>query len=168
MRNFFIALAVTLGFVIFVPHVAFAEAQAVPASTYGGGATYTGSNSGADYTGSNSGATYTGSNSVPNAGSGFSLTNPLNVKTICGLIKKILNVILGLGLPVAVLFMMYAGFLLVASKGKPDKLKGAKENMAHVMIGIGIFLGAWVLGQIIANTINAISPNTVSGTTSCN
>ena len=140
MRNFFLALAIALGFVVFVPHVAFAQ---VDSGTWDQSSTGNTGSTGTSYGNSGStGSSYgnSGNTSVPNASSGFSLTNPLNVKTICGLIKKILNVILGLGLPVAVLFMMYAGFLLVASKGKPDKLKGAKENMAHVMIGIGILM----------------------------
>lgn len=102
-----------------------------------------------------------------NAGSGFQLQNPLNVSTICGLIKKVLNVILGLGIPVAMLFLVYSGFLFVVARGNPAKLKEARLNLVHVIFGIALFLGAWLLGQLVANTINQINPGTVTATNSC-
>lgn len=102
-----------------------------------------------------------------NAGSGFQLQNPLNVSTICGLIKKVLNVILGLGIPVAMLFLVYSGFLFVVARGNPAKLKEARLNLVHVIFGIALFLGAWLLGQLVANTINSINPGTVTATNSC-
>ena len=104
----------------------------------------------------------------PNGGTNFALVNPLSVNTICGIIKKVLNAILALGIPVAMLFLVYAGFLFVKARGNPTELTHARENLFYVVIGIGIFLGAWLLGQIIANTINAINPGTVSGINSCN
>lgn len=107
-----------------------------------------------------------GSGSI-NAGSGFQLQNPLNVSTICGLIKKVLNVILGLGIPVAMLFLVYSGFLFVVARGNPAKLKEARLNLVHVIFGIALFLGAWLLGQLVANTINSINPGTVTATNSC-
>ena len=66
------------------------------------------------------------------------------------------------------LFLVYAGFLFVLARGSATGLQKAKSNLIHVILGIGIFIGAWLLGQIIANTINAVSPGTVSGVTSCN
>ncbi len=116
-------------------------------------------------TGSPTSGGYTGT--TPNAGMGFQLQNPLNVSTICGLIKKVLNVILGLGIPVAMLFLVYSGFLFVVARGNPAKLKEARLNLVHVIFGIALFLGAWLLGQLVANTINSINPGTVTATNSC-
>jgi hypothetical protein len=108
------------------------------------------------------------SGQISNTGQGFQLTNPLSVSSICGLIKKVLGAILALGIPIAMLFLVYAGFLFVIARGSPTGLQKAKDNLLHVVMGIGIFLGAWFLGQIIANTINAVQPGSVSGINSCN
>ena len=131
----------------------------------GGGAS--GGNSGGSATGGNSGGSAYGNNSAPNPGIGFQLQNPLNVSTICGLIKKVLNVILGLGIPIAMLFLVYAGFMFVKAKGNPGEIKKAKENLMYIIFGTALFLGAWLLGQLVANTINQINPGTVSATNSC-
>lgn len=84
------------------------------------------------------------------------LENPIRVDTICQALKLFLNVILTLAVPVAVLFLVYAGFLFVWARGSKDGLAHAKRNFLYTVIGIGIFMGAWVLGQIIANTLNQL------------
>jgi hypothetical protein len=106
-----------------------------------------------------------GSNTTLGGGSNTSLggvqqttlSNPLNFYSICGLVKAIFNVILTLGTPIAVLFLVYAGFRFIVARGNPGELQKARTNLVHVILGIAIFLGAWILGQIIASTINSIA-----------
>ena len=57
--------------------------------------------------------------------------------------------------------------MFVMARGNASKLGVAKTNLIHVVLGICIFLGAWLMGQVIANTINAISPGTVNTNNSC-
>jgi hypothetical protein len=102
-----------------------------------------------------------GFNSTPTASGGNTLVtsankvqNPLGVNTVCGLIKGVLSAATQIGIPVAVLFLVWAGFKFVLARGSSDKINEAKENLFHVVIGIGIFLGAWLLTQFIANTVN--------------
>ncbi len=83
--------------------------------------------------------------------------NPLAQSTICGALKIFLTALLTLGIPVAVLFIVYAGFRFVWARGKPKELAAARTNLVYVLLGIGIFVGAWLLGQIIANTLNALA-----------
>ncbi len=98
----------------------------------------------------------------------FVFSNPLgDTTTVCALIKKLLQAALVIGIPIAVVFLVYAGFLFVWARGSVDGLTKAKKNLGYTLLGIAIFLGAWVLGQVIANTVNAIQPGTVSGTNSC-
>lgn len=113
------------------------------------------------------------SNLQNNANSGcpagrFCFQNPLKVSTICGLIQSLLSALVAIGTPVAVLFLVYSGFLFVVARGSTEGLLKAKQNLLWVLIGIGIFFAAWVLGQVIANTINTIQPGTVNATNSCN
>jgi hypothetical protein len=82
--------------------------------------------------------------------------NPLNANTICDALKIFLNALLTLGVPVMVLFLVYAGFRLVWARGNSKQLQSAKANLWYTILGIGIFMGAWLLGQIIANTLNQL------------
>ena len=94
------------------------------------------------------------------------LQNPLGggTQSICGFLKNILNVVLAISIPFIVLFIIYAGFLFIAARGKPAELEKAKRNFLYVIVGTFVFLGCWVLGQVVANTINAIEQG--SGVTS--
>ncbi len=98
----------------------------------------------------------------PSGNTMFVLQNPLNANNFCGLLKLIFNAVLALGIPVAMFFIVYAGFLFIVARGSPDKLKAARMNLLYVVIGIGIFLGAWFLSQIIVNTINAIGNGNIN------
>ena len=108
---------------------------------------------------------------TPASGNTFTLTNPIAFRSICGLIKALFNAILQIGTPIAVLFLAYAGFKFILARGNEKALTDAKSNLMNVIIGIAIFLGAWILGQIIATTVNTIATQSgQSGTSSgaCN
>jgi hypothetical protein len=83
--------------------------------------------------------------------------NPLNANTICDALKLFLQALLTLAIPVAVLFLVYAGFLFVWARGKPAGLVHARRNLFFTILGIAIFMGAWLLGQVVANTFNALA-----------
>ena len=86
------------------------------------------------------------------------LANPLGEETttFCALIKKVLDAAFILGLPIAVLFIVLAGFRFVLARGNPEKLKVARNNLLYVIIGIAIFFGAWLLARVIADTITTL------------
>lgn len=92
----------------------------------------------------------------------FKFENPLNVSSFCGLVQKLLNAGWQIGVPVAMLFLVYSGFRFVVARGNPTKLQDAKKNFAYVLLGIAIYFGAWTLGIVVKNTINAISTGTIS------
>jgi len=106
------------------------------------------------------------------AGGSYTVQNPLgnNVNSVCGLIKAVLNAVLQIGIPVAVLFIVWAGFKFVLARGNPTGLTDAKKNLYYTIIGIAIFLGAWLIGQVIANTINNLQQGSSSqvSITACN
>ncbi len=84
------------------------------------------------------------------------INNPLAFNSICGLIKALLTAAIQIGIPIAVLFIVYAGFKFVLAQGNPEELKKARKNFVYTIIGIGIFLAAWLLASVIANTVNAL------------
>ncbi len=98
-----------------------------------------------------------GSDQTYTAGGGTNtLVNPLNVGSLCSLLKEMLDVLLIFGVPIAVLFLTYSGFLFVKARGNPKELLRARKNFTYVILGIMLFLGAWTLGQIVASTINTL------------
>lgn len=81
------------------------------------------------------------------------VTNPLSAKNFPDLIKSILNAALIIGVPIIVLFLVYAGFMFIIARGNTTKLEDARRNLLWVVVGAGVFLGAWTIAQIIANTL---------------
>ncbi len=100
-------------------------------------------------------------------GTGFTIANPLAANSICGLMKLILGFVLSVGGPIAAGFLVWAGFKFISARGNPGDIARAKENLVNVLLGILIFMAAWFLGQVIANTIKNISPQNAGSASSC-
>ena len=82
------------------------------------------------------------------------LTNPLQFGTIQDFLKALLGALMYLGLPLVALIIIYSGFMFITAQGNPGKIEKAKMNIFYVLIGAGVFLGAWALTGIVANTIS--------------
>ena len=97
-------------------------------------------------------------------GAECSVQNPLAVSSFCDLLKIVLQALLILGLPIAVIFLVLAGFQYITAYGDTTKLGKAHVNLQWTVIGIAIFLGAWTIAQIIKATLVSLG---VSGFGSC-
>ncbi len=103
------------------------------------------------------------SGSVTSANS-RTLDNPLGVNSFCGLVIKLVQAVTVIGIPIAVLFIVWAGFKFVLARGNPGELKTARANFLAVIIGIGIFIGATLIANVIVNTLKDLG---VQGINSC-
>ena len=105
----------------------------------------------------NSSATFPGQSSAtfpsdPN--SGGMINNPLpNITSIPDLIRKILEGVLKIGIPIVALAIIYCGFLFVFARGNSEKLGKAKEALLYTIIGAAILLGAYAIANIISSTV---------------
>lgn len=95
----------------------------------------------------------------PAATRSFTLNNPLNFRTLSDFITAILNAVIKIGIPIAVLFVVWAGFKFVTAQGNPEELKSARKNLVWTLVGIGIFLGAALIAEIIRQTLRTIGVN---------
>lgn len=84
------------------------------------------------------------------------LDNPLSATSLFCFLKDILDVFLTVGIIIAVLFMVYAGFLFVTARGDETQLGKAKSAFLGAVIGTAIIMGVWVIAKAIVGTINAI------------
>jgi hypothetical protein len=84
------------------------------------------------------------------------LENPISINDIAEFLKKLIDLAIMIGIPIAVLFIIYTGFLFVSAQGRPEKLRDARRALLAVVIGVAILLGAWVIATAIKGTIDAI------------
>ena len=75
---------------------------------------------------------------------------------IPGFVKGILGIVMYIGIPFIGLILVYAGFKFLFARGKADQIKSATFNLQWIIIGIGVFLGAWALTILIDSTIKNI------------
>ncbi|MBX4215495.1 pilin [Candidatus Parcubacteria bacterium] len=104
-----------------------------------------------------------GSNNPTSAGSGSNnpvtgqFRNPLNgVDNLPTLLGRILQIVVRLGAYVAVLFIIWSGFLFVKAQGNTEALSEAKTTFFYTMIGVGILLGAEAIAYALTSTINSV------------
>ena len=97
--------------------------------------------------------------SAPGGSAGYSIPDPLGIKNFCDLVKTLLNIVMAIGVPVAVFFLVWAGFKFVLARGRPGELEIARKNFLYVIIGIAVFLGAWTLASVISTTIQSLGTN---------
>jgi hypothetical protein len=84
--------------------------------------------------------------------------NPLKsgLGTVAGFTEAFLKAVVFIMFPIAVVFVIYSGFLFVAAQGNSDELAKAKRNFFWTVIGVGLLLGAWALAVLIKGTIDPI------------
>ena len=85
------------------------------------------------------------------------IENPFKQNSIQGLIEVIVNdILMPVGGVIAVLMIMYAGFLYVTARGNTTKIEAAHKALFYAVIGAAILLGAWVISQAISSTIGQL------------
>ncbi len=153
------------GSIVVVLALLFAPALLVQGA--GNAGTLNGSgNSGTLDASGNSGTLTSPTNSGTYQASENYLQNPIGSKasSICQLVNLLLKAVMIIGVPIAVLFIVYAGFKFVMSRGSPGEITEARANLLNVIIGIAIFLGASLIAEVIFNTLKQLG---VSGLGAC-
>lgn len=84
------------------------------------------------------------------------LGNPIKANSILEFINTALDVILQLAVPVAVIFIIWAGFLFVVARGNPAKLEIAKKAILYALIGVALIFGARYIAAILTTTLKEI------------
>jgi hypothetical protein len=87
------------------------------------------------------------------------INNPLDGKDINGIpefIAKILDILVTIGIPIVTLAIIFSGFLFVKAQGNPEELTKAKKAFVSTAIGATVVLSAWLIAQILANTVGEL------------
>ncbi len=79
-------------------------------------------------------------------------TGPGGICTYCDFLvmgQNVIKFLMFIAIPLAVIFIIYGGVMLMLSGGSPQRAGNAKKILTNAIIGVTIALGAW----IIVNTI---------------
>jgi len=91
------------------------------------------------------------------------LCNPLkNGMGISELVVYLVkDILVGLIAPIVItLALLYSGFLFVMAQGKETELARARKNFLWVIIGGVVLLGAYVILELVTNTVTEITGTT--------
>lgn len=73
-------------------------------------------------------------------GGSTTFTDPLGVGGISGLFDRIINDLLLLAGPIAVIMIVYAGYLFVTAADNQEQVKKAKATVKYAVIGIAVLV----------------------------
>jgi hypothetical protein len=87
--------------------------------------------------------------------SSVTLINPLGEQSLIDFFFELLDAILVFAVPIIVFFIILAGFSYVMARGNPGKIGTAHNALLYAIIGGVLILGAYVIFNVIAGTIDA-------------
>jgi len=90
------------------------------------------------------------------------LLNPLEkagINSIYGFLDALLGLIITIGFPVIVLFIVYIGFRFVqhSAEGNAEELKKDRNYLSYALLGALILLGAQALSLAIQATVGDLT-----------
>lgn len=78
------------------------------------------------------------------------VTNPIRSSSLAGILVKLANFVVKLGIPVMTFFLIFAGLKFVTAQGNAQKLAEARRMFYWTIVGGVILLGAsWITLAVI-------------------
>lgn len=117
-----------------------------------------GSGNGGGTTGNGLGEGTTGSGLGSNR---VTLANPIAANNVQELFQAIIDIVIVFAIPIIVFFIIYAGFLYVTARGNESTIQKAHMALLYALIGGLLILGARVLIEVVAGTVEGVTGNEV-------
>jgi len=83
------------------------------------------------------------------------LTNPLKVDSVGGLIQNFVEIFSYIVILGAVLALIWVGLQFILSRGNPAKMNELKDWLILIIIGVAVVIGARLIIQVVINTLSA-------------
>lgn len=90
-------------------------------------------------------------------GGNVNLSNPLGESDVRVIIVRVLRYSLGLIGVIALIMIIYGGFLMLTSGGNADTVKKAKSTIIWASAGVAIILGSWQILRYIFETVDVVT-----------
>lgn len=81
--------------------------------------------------------------------------NFLKANDFAQLVDKVAGYIFMIGMPIAVIMILYGGLLFLTSSGNEEKVKKAKRALTYAMIGVAILLIGKGFISLLASILGA-------------
>ena len=81
----------------------------------------------------------------------YSIYTRLDCDTIPACIELLVNAAVKLALPIAVIFIIWSGFLFVWARGSEESVKKARATLTWSIIGLAVTIAAWTLAVAFKN-----------------
>lgn len=81
----------------------------------------------------------------------FQFKNPIQAQDFAQVVKRIADILVKIGLPLATIFLVYAGLLFVTAKGNEEQLTKAKTAFYWTVLGAALVVGAYAIATAIVN-----------------
>ena len=81
------------------------------------------------------------------------MVNPIKFATFPAVAIAIADFIFSLALPVAIIMILYGGFLYMTAGGSEDKIKKAHQALLWALIGLAIVLAGKGLVRVICSAL---------------
>ena len=94
--------------------------------------------------------------SAQNPGEGVAVDNPIEADDFETLLKAIANIVMRIGGVLAVIFIIWSGYLFVTARGDDKQLETAKNVFFWTIIGTAILLGAYVIATAVVNFVKSL------------
>lgn len=75
----------------------------------------------------------------------------VNCQSLAACAETLVKYAISLAFPVAVVFIIWSGFLFVTAGGSEEKLNKAKSTLTWTIIGLAVAVGAWTLAVAFRN-----------------
>ena len=79
------------------------------------------------------------------------LKNPIQAGTFGQVVEKFAELLTKIGIPIATVFLIYAGLLFVTARGNDEQLKKAKETFKWTIVGTAILVGAYAIASAVVD-----------------
>lgn len=84
------------------------------------------------------------------------LRNPIKAENFGQLVDIIADIVLQIGGVVAVIFIIWSGFLFVTAGGSDEKITKAKNTFMWTIVGVAVLLGAKVIASAVVGFIETL------------
>lgn len=104
---------------------------------------------GTTITGDNQGTTITEERNTQTT----ELDNPLGTTSVPEIVGRVIKAFLGIIGTISLVIFIYAGFILLTSKGSPDKIKTGQSAIVWASLGILLVFAAYAILKFVFNVI---------------
>lgn len=85
----------------------------------------------------------------PAGGTGVSIPNPIGPGTFQDLVERIARYLFQIGIPIAVIMILYAAFLYMTAGGSEEKVTKAHKALTYAVVGLAILFLAWGITSLV-------------------